>query len=153
MFNALDRVRKKPRIERRAIAFSIAAVITGVIFIVWIISFFASIQNDQKTITPSESGFGFDAFVNSFQEASNVIQQEVGAAREQFVNLSSDKFTPGGASNELQKVEENNSSNLLPDTIVTKKEEIFAVEEKEIKTEITSSGIEIIQVEELFDGF
>jgi len=130
MFDVLDRVREKPRAQRQAIALSVAAVVTGVVFILWIVSFFASIQGEQKITAPSESTFGFDTFVDSFQEASNAIKQEVGTAREQLELIN----------NELQKTEQEGG--------VGAEENI--VEESSPPTvqeaEITPSGIEIIQI-------
>ena len=54
------------------------------------------IENKQEIVTSSESGFGFDTFVNSFQEASSVIKQEVGSAKEQFELINT----------EIKKIEE-----------------------------------------------
>lgn len=139
MFDILDRIREKPRKQRQAIAFSIAAAVTGVIFILWAVSFFASIQDNQKIETSSESAFGFDTFVDSFQEASNTIKQEVGAAKEQFdfINSELKKAEDGMISSEAEVATE----------VPTEVGEASVVEVEESKTEITPSGIEIIQVE------
>ena len=48
------------------------------------ISFFASIQNRQEKILPSDNAFGFDTFIDSFQEARGTVEKEIGAVQEQF---------------------------------------------------------------------
>lgn len=142
MFDALDRVRERSQTERRAIAFSIAGVITGVIFILWAVSFFASIQSEEKVVTELDDTSGFDLFANPFKEATNIIRQEVGSAKEQFelintelqksevdsagVDDSSEVIAPGGDAVEVPSdVEDSPASK---------------------DTEVTDSGIEIIQI-------
>jgi len=136
MFDQLDRIREKPRKERQAIAVSIAALITGVIFTLWVVSFFASLGQSQKEykeeigISP-ESISNFDTFITSFQEARDSIGEEVGEAREQF-NVIRDSFE--GAQKEIKETKE----------VPSLEEEIKI----ETEIEVTPSGIEIIQVEE-----
>lgn len=143
MFDLFNRVRERPHNERQVIALSIAAVITGIIFVLWIISFFASIRGEQRIVTPSsdtsaESAFSFDTLLNSFQEARKTIEKEVEVVQEQFEFIQ----------NELQEAEEKDQELRLvnPDEdweiLVAPKEP-----KKEIKTETTPSGIEIIRVE------
>ena len=150
MFNALNRVREKLRAQRQVIAFGVVSVVTGIIFILWIISFFASIQNRQEKILPSDNAFGFDTFIDSFQEARGTVEKEIGAVQEQF-NFISD---------ELQKIREENQTLPLtdfsedPNTLPASQNEAedvvaedASLDATDRKKEITSSGIEIIQVE------
>ena len=135
MFDVLNRVREKSQSQRRAIALSAAAIITGVIFIIWMISFFASIQNEQKLVDSPKDAFEFSSFVNSFQEAGTIIKKEIGSARDQFELIN----------NELQKTE-----GVAGEDIEKNVEELDTPvhsDEFEEKTEITPSGVEIIQVE------
>lgn len=132
MFEVLDRIREKPRAQKQAIALGITTVITGAIFVLWFISFITAIHDEKEVVAQPENSFGFDTFIDSFQEARTVIQEEVGAARDQFESLN----------NELQKT--------VP---VTDAEENIIKDDQPIippaiqDDEVTPSGIEIIQVE------
>lgn len=129
MFEVLDRVREKPKGERQAIALGVSVVITGVIFIVWAVSFLVFIKEEQDTTASSEESFGIGEIVNSLQGASNKIQQEVGNAREQFKYIN----------NELQKT----GTDTEQDTIEDAMDPVSpAIKEPEI----TPSGVEIIQI-------
>ncbi|MFC1731329.1 hypothetical protein ACFL6I_13495 [candidate division KSB1 bacterium] len=138
MFEVLDRVRKKSQAEKQAIAFSVAAIVTGVIFIVWAISFFTSIKSEQKTAGVSEDSFELGSFVNSFQEAGNIIKKEVGSARDQFDLINSELQKTEGVEVVNPPAVGVKNTEELTDTLVTEKEGRG--------TEITPSGIEIIQV-------
>lgn len=148
MFDQLERVREKPRAQRQALALGIAATITGMVFILWVVSFLASIQPTQdehgQRGAPSsdENAFGIDSFTNSFQEISTFIQEGVDTTREQFEAVNT----------ELQRLEEGeNSFTSTPPVTAGEVEGVPVVEEEvevRVENEITPSGIEIIQVEE-----
>ncbi len=141
MFDTLERIREKPRRQRQAIAFSVAGVITGLIFLLWVVSFFASLQKGQDVSVKSNSTFSFDAFTTSFNEASDTFKEGVGIIKEQIENtavqLDDTEFT---------------GSTIIEDKISTTPEEKQAstqviIKEKKQENEITPSGVEIILVE------
>ncbi len=141
MFDTLNRIRGRSRAQRQVIAFSIAAIITGVIFVLWLVSFFASIQqNGQKTITESESVSGFNAFMNSFQEARDNLKKNIGTAKNQFklINTELQKEKSGKIDTSKNSVE--GSNNPVQSSVVNK-------DVTDTKAEITTSGVKIIQVE------
>jgi len=144
MFEVLERIRERPRTQRQAIAFSTAGVITGVIFVLWLISFLTSIQDTQETVTSqSESELGFSSFIHSFQEASDIFEKEVESAKTQFEFISNEIQNQGTE----QKIKINTQYDAGVSTADTQTlpEEAQA---GETGIEITPSGVEIIQVDE-----
>ncbi|MEX0652248.1 MAG: hypothetical protein WD509_02615 [Candidatus Paceibacterota bacterium] len=128
MFEVLDHVREKPQQERKAIALFLSVGVTAVIFVVWAISFFAFTDRSTPTQTVTEGGFGFGSFMDSFQEASSALKQEVGTAREQLEQINA----------------ELNDSEGETHVEVDGADEVARVPQE---TEITESGIEIIRIE------
>ena len=139
MFELLERMREKSRGERQAMAFGIAAVVTGVIFILWTVSFFASLQpsnNEYKKEigSLSESESSFHTFIASFQEARGTFKKEVEVAKEQF-DVIRDGFE------EAKEIYPQEGTAEIKTTLEKETE-------AEKETEVTPSRIEIIEVEE-----
>ena len=84
MFHLIDRVREKPKGERKVLAFGIAGAISGVIFIIWLLSFVASLAGQQKNQENKDDNFSFGSFFQSFEEVSNIFQEETVNIKEQF---------------------------------------------------------------------
>ena len=141
MFDTLNRIRGRSRAQRQVIAFSIAAIITGVIFVLWLVSFFASIQqNGQKTITKSEDASGFNVFIKSLQKTRDNFKKDIGTAKNQFeiINTELQKGRRGKVDTSKNNIGGSNKS--VQSSVVNK-------DATSTKAELTPSGVKIIQVE------
>ena len=90
MFHLIDRMREKSKARRKVLALSIAGVISGIIFVVWLLAFIAS--SEQTSVQEgNNNNFSFGSFFESFQdEAENVKAQ----FNEFNISLESLKFDP-----------------------------------------------------------
>ncbi|MCW9054661.1 MAG: hypothetical protein OQJ98_01605 [Candidatus Pacebacteria bacterium] len=131
MFHSLEHIRNKSRAERQTIAFSIAGGITGVVFLLWAVSFLASLE--QESITPStvDEPTHFSSFVGSLQDASVILQEQARALREGIQAVT----------------EGEQSADQLPQPDVTEAPVAASEEDARPQGEMTDSGLEIIQVE------
>lgn len=105
MFQLIERLRQKPARERRAIAVGTAGAITGIIFIIWAVSFVALLDRTPRADTQSGN---FDSFFDSFGEATKSVQESIGTVREQVKGLNTD----------LQELEKNQSVSSDSETTV-----------------------------------
>ncbi len=141
MFDLIERIREKPRAQRQVIAFSIAGVITGIIFLLWAVSFFTSLQTVKGDKVETNNSFSFDKFTDSFNEVSETFRESVDIIKDQIedTSLQSDEIIP-------TNIDVINNQ----DTITQEEKEATQIkikEEKKPENETTSSGVEIIQVE------
>lgn len=141
MFHTLERIRKKTRAERQTIAFGIAGGITGVIFLLWLVSFFAFIENGQESIQSFEPSENIDSFFKSFEETTNLIQRDTGTVREQFQYFTSQLKTPDQNGGAVPAEDIQTTESVSGDSEDGEENVPGAVE-------ITPSGIELIRVED-----
>lgn len=123
------------------IAFAAAGVITGAIFLIWLISFLASIERQGEFVEQSpDASTNFSSFFESFEEATNLIQRETDVVREQFQSITSpveseeDPVFP----EDIPGIEETTKTNDINEEDTPTSEGV----------EITPSGLELIRVED-----
>ena len=80
MLDFLDRLRAKSKGERKTVAFVVAAVVTGIIFIIWLSIIFsgAALSTGGRVSEDSESG------IDTFSSLEENITELFKEAREQF---------------------------------------------------------------------
>jgi predicted PurR-regulated permease PerM len=102
MFQFIERLRRRSPHERRVIALGTAGAISGVIFVVWVVSFVALLNRTDNTIESSQTA-NLNAFVDSFGEVTKSVQESVGTVREQVENLNSSLEAFGEAAQGIQE--------------------------------------------------
>ncbi len=177
IFTTLEKLRQRPVRERRALAFSAAATITGVIFIIWAVSFLATLHIEGGTQATNQEAHSFGVFMDSIREATETVGRDVEAVRTQIhtlteeaqqaqnstrENVQEDAFVieeVKDTAHEVGSVEgdEENSEVLTEDSAVdtprstthsTTTTQTEAQSKTEDKAEVTSSGLEIIRVDD-----
>lgn len=133
MFHTLHHIRNRSRVERQALALGIAGGITGIIFVVWAISFLAGVRGGAEAVEVSENASDFTSIVESFQDATHTVGREVESVRESINSFSGEY--QGNTSDQSST----NETSVVP---VEKETNPVAAPQ----VEVTNSGIEIINV-------